>query len=102
MIVKWSERAVKSLRHVEAYILREFGEEARAKFMRASEESAGKLEQFPQLGKEEPLLAHRNRSYRSIVIARKSKMVYYVGEQYIIIADFWECRREPKKNTRGL
>ena len=102
MEVKWSERAIRSLHAVEAYILHEFGEQARVKFMQASKEVAEQLENFPQMGKEEPLLIHRKVPYRSVVIERKSKMIYYIREQQIIIADFWECRREPRKNAKGL
>ena len=102
MIVKWSARAIKSLHVVEAYILQEFGEQARAKFMSSAKEAAERLEQFPMVGQEEPLLTHRKNLYRSLVIERKSKMIYYSDDQLIIIADFWECRREPAKNARGL
>ena len=102
MIVKWSERAVKSLHDVEAYILREFGEQTRAKFMQASKDTAERLEKFPEMGQKEPLLAHRRLPYRSVVVERKSKMIYYIREQQVVIADFWECRREPSRNKRGL
>lgn len=102
MNVKWSARAIKSLHVVEAYILQEFGEQARAKFMLAAKQAAEHLEQFPEFGQEEPLLSHRRKKYRSLTIERKSKMIYYIDESQIIIADFWECRREPAKNKRGL
>jgi hypothetical protein len=51
------------------------------------------------LGKLDPLFAHRKRSYRSIIIRRLSKVVYYVKDDIIHIAAFWDTRREPKKQA---
>ncbi|MBQ7698055.1 MAG: type II toxin-antitoxin system RelE/ParE family toxin [Paludibacteraceae bacterium] len=102
MTVVWSERAEASLHIVERYILTNFGEKARSEFMQAAEETANRLVQFPNTGKMEPLLAHRSKAYRSIVINRRSKLIYYVDETRIVIADFWECRREPSVLKQGL
>ena len=100
----WSERAKKSLHIVEDYILREFGENKCAEFMEEAEKVALKLEIFPAMGKEEPSLAHRKKLYRSYVITRLSKMIYYVDEkrELIVISDIWDTRREPKAVAKGL
>jgi len=100
----WTKRAVKSLQIIEAYLLREFGETKRAEFMQEAENTTKRLEQFPGMGKEEPLLAHRSKEYHSYLIppTRLSKIVYYVEMEQIVIADVWDTRREPKKVTRGL
>lgn len=71
----WSERAKKSLHIVEDYILREFGEKKRVEFMAEAEKVSIQLESFPMMGKEEPLLAHRKKLYRSFVITHLSKMI---------------------------
>ena len=102
MTVIWSERAETSLHTVERYISDSFGEKVRKEFMQSAEETAERLAQFPNAGKMEPLLAHRSKAYRSIVINRRSKLVYYVEETRIVIADFWECRREPRVLKQGL
>ena len=85
----WSERAKKSLHIVEDYILREFGENKCAEFMAEAEKVALQLEIFP---------------YRSYVITRLSKMIYYVDEkrELIVISDIWDTRREPKAVAKGL
>lgn len=100
----WSERSKKSLHILEDYILREFGENKRAEFMAETEKVALQLEIFPAMGKEEPLLAHRKKLYRSYVITRLSKMIYYVDEkrELIVISDIWDTRREPKAVAKGL
>lgn len=100
----WSERAKKSLHIVEGYILREFGEKKRDEYMAEAEKIAIQLESFPKMGKEEPLLAHRKKLYRSYVIAHLSKMIYHIDEkrELIVISDIWDTRREPKAVTKGL
>lgn len=100
----WSERAKKSLHIVEDYILREFGENKRAAFMTEAEKVALQLEIYPTLGKEEPLLAHRKKCYRSYMITRKSKMIYHIDEArgLIVISDVWDIRKAPKTASKGL
>ena len=100
----WSERAKKSLHIIEDYILREFGEYKRTEYMLEAEEVAKQLESFPTMGKVEPLLAHRKKLYRSIVVMHKSKIIYYVDEnrELVVISDVWDTRREPKVVSRGL
>ena len=100
----WSERAKKSLHIVEDYILREFGEKKRVEFMTEAEKIAIQLESFPKMGKEEPLLAHRKKLYRSYVITHLSKMIYHVDEkrELVVISDVWDTRREPKAVAKGL
>ena len=102
MKVIWSQRAVKSLHIIEHYILQEFGERKRLEFMVEAEKVSKNLEQFPGLGKKEPLLAHRKKEYHSFVISRLSKIIYYEDTKRVVIADVWETRREPKKLAIGL
>ena len=94
----WAERAKTSLHSLEAYILKEFGETKRQEYMRQAETMANRLEEFPNMGRLEPLLAHRKKPYRSILITPKTKMIYYIdsNKNRIVIADCWDTRREPK------
>ena len=100
----WSERAKKSLHIVEDYILREFGDKKRVEFMEEAEKVAIQLESFPKMGKEEPLLAHRKKLYRSNVITRLSKMIYHIDEKrdLVVVSDVWDIRKAPKTASKGL
>ena len=98
----WSNRAVKSLHTLEEYILRRFGEPKRQQFMREVEQEAIRLEEFPHLGKPEPLLAHRRKAYCSWVVTPQTKLIYYVSGQQLVIANIWDVRQEPKTMTKGL
>ena len=58
----------------------------------------------PRLGIAEPLLAGRKRAYRSIVVHKLFKLVYYINEakQVIYIAALWDTRREPATQADNI
>ena len=56
----------------------------------------------PRLGITEPLLAGRKREYRSIVVHKLFKLVYYVKDETLYIAALWDTRREPRAQADNL
>ena len=54
------------------------------------------------VGSLEPLLQHRSIPYRSIVINKLNKLIYYIENETIIVADFWDTRREPKEQANQI
>ena len=122
MKILWHKRAVAQLYQVEEYVLRDFGERIRQEFMDEVEQvvlslaetptlvsvtSSNQVEQVvlslaetPTMGKIDPLFAHRKQTYRSIIVRRKNKIVYYIKDDTINIAAFWDTRREPKNQAR--
>lgn len=102
MKVIWYIRAEQSMRQVERYILSKFGEYTRARFIRELEQNIRSLSEMPEMGTIDPLLAHRSKTYRSIIVYRMSKLVYYVQDGTIHIAAFWDTRREPKSQVSRL
>lgn len=77
MKIRWHKRAAAALHQVEDYLLREFGESVRQEFMQEVEQA-----------------------YRSIIVRRLNKVVYYVKDDTIHVAAFWDTRREPKRQSR--
>ena len=102
MRVLWSQRASKSLHSLEDYILQEFGELKRQEYMEKAESVARRLETYPNMGKEEPALMHRKKRYKSVLITPRTKCIYYVDGECIVIADVWDTRREPKTVAANL
>lgn len=80
--------------------MRDFGEKVRQEFMDEVEEAVLSLAKMPNRGKIDPLFAHRKIEYRSIVVRRLNKIVYYIKNDTIHIAAFWDTRREPKNQAR--
>lgn len=82
-----------------SYIQREFGKSYRHIFMQKVRETKQLLANNPYLGPVEPYLSGLPTTYRSVVVARINKIIYCVEEERIDVVDFWDCRREPKKQA---
>ncbi|MBQ4394773.1 MAG: type II toxin-antitoxin system RelE/ParE family toxin [Paludibacteraceae bacterium] len=102
MIIRWSYKAQKQLNQVADYIYNEFGEKSLLDFYNKLDSIETELLSFPELGKEEPLLVGKSHIYRSIVITKKSKLVYTTDADCIRISALWDTRREPKKQANTL
>ncbi|MBQ6747111.1 MAG: hypothetical protein IJR07_08720 [Bacteroidaceae bacterium] len=82
------------------YVLRDFGERIYQEFMDEVEQTVLALADMPTMGKLDPLFVHRKRAYRSFIIRRLNKIVYFVENDTLYIAAFWDIRREPKKQAK--
>ena len=102
MNIHWHKRAAAALQQVEAYVLEKFGEQTRQEFMEEVNQAVLALAEMPAMGKIDPLFAHRRQEYRSIIVRRLNKVVYYVKDNTIYIAAFWDTRREPKSQARQV
>ena len=100
MKIHWHKRAVAQLHQVEDYVLRDFGERIRQEFMDEVEQAVLSLARMPSMGQLDPLFAHRKQAYRSIIVRRLNKVVYYVKDDTLHIAAFWDTRREPRNQSR--
>ena len=102
MNIHWHKRAVAALQQVEAYVLDKFGEQTRQEFMDEVDQAVKTKKKTPSMGKKDPLFAHRRQEYRSIVVRRLNKVVYYIKDDTIHIAAFWDTRREPQAQARQV
>ena len=60
------------------------------------QESCDEFTCYPGIGSYEPLLVERPEGFRSVVVHRNCKLVYYVDGDTLYIADLWDTRREPR------
>ena len=97
MRVHISDFARQQILETASYIQREFGKWYRDNFMQKVRETKLLLAANPQLGPVEPSLSILPKTYRSIVVARLNKMVYYIEGDVIEVSDFWNCRQSPER-----
>lgn len=102
MKVMITDFAKQQIRKTAKYINKEFGETSKDDFLLKVKQTKQLLEDNPYLGPIEPLLANRSSAYRSVVVNHLNKMVYRILEEYIEIVDFWDTRREPKKQAEQV
>ncbi len=95
MKTKWKPIAMQGRRQIVDYILKKFGEIAVKNFILEIRDTIRLLKSNPYMSPIDPLFDNRTRTYRSILINKRSKMVYYIEDDTIQIAGFWDCRRDP-------
>lgn len=100
MKIHWHKRAVEQLHQVEGYVLRTFGEHVREEFMSEVEQTVLSVANMPAMGKIDSLFVHRKQTYRSIIVRKLNKIVYYVKGDTLCIVAFWDTRREPRNQVR--
>ena len=97
MKVFWSKQAGITLTSTTSYIKNAFGNEAKINYIREIQRITDIIGTNPYAGPIEPLLLNKRRTYRSIVLTRQNKIIYYINKSTIRIAALWDTRREPKK-----
>jgi len=99
MRVIWSELAEAQLERSIAFVSILWGEATGQQLLRESRRISRLLALHPRLGHPEPLLAERPQGYRSIVIGRYNKLIYFITEKEVRIAALWDTRRAPEALT---
>ncbi|MBO7137262.1 MAG: type II toxin-antitoxin system RelE/ParE family toxin [Bacteroidaceae bacterium] len=88
--------AKQQIRQTAKYIRREFGIKTSQEFIQKVYQTRCLIEEHPNIGSVEPLLAERTVMHRSCVVNRLNKMVYRIKDDNIIeIVAFWDVRRDP-------
>lgn len=94
MRVKWSERARRQRDEVANYIRQQFGAKRKYKFKQEIRETTDLLKRSPNIGQIDPLFSDRAMTYRSVIINGLNKLVYFVNDDTIYIAGFWDTRMD--------
>lgn len=96
MIVKWSGIALEKWSKIADYIFDEFGFIALQEYEKQTLQWETTILNNPSIGAIEPLLQKRTRCYRYVIIRHQTKLVYFVENDTIVIANVWDTRCEPK------
>ncbi|MCR5198274.1 MAG: type II toxin-antitoxin system RelE/ParE family toxin [Prevotella sp.] len=96
----WEPKAIEAKRQVAAYIRKEFGIKRAKLFRQEIDDTVSALLRTPNIGRIDPLFINRGKTYRSVIINGLNKLVYYIENDTLNIAAFWDTRREPKNQAR--
>lgn len=97
MRIEWNRKAEQQWYGIAASINKTFGKEAVLSFVQNVNEWQHRIIANPEIAAFEPLLKDRRKPYRSIVIHKCCKLVYYVNqkEDVVRIVALWDTRRNP-------
>lgn len=99
MNVIWDPKATIGKRKIANYIRRSFGLDRVKRFRQEVDQTIDMIMCHPNLGPIDPLFDDRPKTYRSVIINGLSKMVYFIDDDNIYIAAFWDCRQDPKEQA---
>lgn len=102
MRVKWSERARRQRDEVANYIRQQFGAKRKYKFKQEIRETTDLLKRSPNIGQIDPLFDDRPQVYRSVIINGLNKLVYFVKDDTIYIAGFWDTRMDDEDQATSV
>lgn len=102
MNIEWSPRALHEWELTARYIFREFGRKAVEEFEQNIAKWEARIAVNPELAHPEPLLKERKKLYRGLIVSKHSKLIFYIEENTLYIANLWDMRREPSRLSRRL
>ena len=102
MVVKWLAPAKESLKNISSYYKKEYTPKAAFKIITEIRLSVNKLKEFSELAAIETLLEGRTKTYRSLVVSKTYKVVYFIENKTVYVADIWDCRQHPETNKRKI
>jgi len=94
MRIIWSLLAFASYESIKDTIFERFGYKAEQDYINAVDEAIKQVSKFPDSGKQELELAEDG-SVRSTGVRRLTKIIYYVEDDILHIADVWATRQDP-------
>lgn len=94
-MIRLTARFQREFQSVIDYIIDEFGIRAASDFTAEVHKRLLWIEENPEIGRIEPLLAERRIEYRCLKVGKHSKCIYYRDKDIIYVVDLWDMRREP-------
>ena len=88
------------MRQVGRYIRKEFGVKRELKFKQEVDQTIELLMLSPNIGRIDPLFNDIPFTCRSVIINGLNKMVYYIENETINIAAFWDTRMDDKEQAK--
>lgn len=91
-------RAIERMEEIYDYFL-QFNELAAVRIYNGILDDIEKLERFPRMGAIEQGLTDCGKTFRSLVVMKNYKAIYYIedNENAIYIATVWDCRQNPDR-----
>ena len=92
MKIEWTEQGKRGWREVAAYVKREFGQQGLMLFKQRTKDNEKFVSNYPEGCEVVWTDPETEIEYRWCVVYKRSKMLYFVKDDKIFIADFWDVR----------
>lgn len=102
MKIAWKNNAKAEYFKIARYINEHFCLKAKFAFVDEVNSYKQLIKSNPEIGRVDPLFKDRAETYRSVIINKRSKLVYRVDGDIINIVAFWDCRRDPVAQAKRV
>lgn len=92
MKIEWTEQGKRGWREVAAYVKHEFGQQGLMLFKQRTKDNEKFVSNYPEGCEVVWTDPETGIDYRWCVVYKRSKMLYFVKDDKIFIADFWDVR----------
>lgn len=89
---------IKALMHIHD----EFGLKAAKELQTSVDRWVKRIANNPEISAPEVFLKNEAHQYRSKIVGKHNKLVYWYDSTTIYISDFWDMRRDPSKMTKRV
>lgn len=102
MRILWLELAEEDLDSIYQFYAKDKSTKAAYKIYNEILDAAESLADFPQMASIELDLSEVGEEYRSLIVRKYFKLIYFIEEESIFIAAVWDCRQNPQTNIKKI
>jgi len=95
MKIVWMRNAKRQLDEIYDF-LEQQSPAAAVKFYNGFIDEVAKLADFPEMAPIETLLDNRQERFRSLVVGRTHKAIYFIDDEAVNVVAVWDCRQNPE------
>lgn len=100
--VSWSIFSQEEYINTLTYVYEEFGKKAAEELRSNVETWVKRIAANPEISAPEELLREESKLYRSKIVGKHNKLVYWHDSTTVYISDFWDMRRNPSKLAKRV
>ncbi|GHV60805.1 hypothetical protein FACS1894195_0190 [Bacteroidia bacterium] len=97
MVINWTDRAKQHLRNIHDYYADVAEDNVAGKLAADISNAARPLANFPEMAAREPALVDYPQVFRSLIVRKSYKIIYFVANEIVHIVAVWDCRQNPDK-----
>jgi plasmid stabilization system protein ParE len=95
MVIYWTDKAKQHLHNIFDYYAEVASSKIASKLVADITTATYPLAKFPQMAPVESALVEFPQEFRSLLVRKKYKVIYFVENESIHIVAVWNCRQNP-------
>ena len=103
MKIRWLEPAKSDIKTIHDFYAKDKSIKVANKISNEIVQASRSLTKFPNMASvETELTDKRGKEYRSLLVRKHYKVIYFIDGDFIYIAAVWDCRTDPRYNINRV